>query len=181
MDMTSIVFQWGSTEAERNLAYPCDGLLENPEAVYFRAVSVQAPAEVLFRWLCQLKVAPYSYDWLDNGFRRSPRSLTPGAENLAVGDAVMTIFRLVDFEPGKHLTIVMQHPGAIRIFGHLVITYMVRPQADGCRLIVKALIRYPQTGVWRLMRWFLPWGDLIMMRKQFLTFRALAERGLRRR
>ncbi|MCX5731216.1 MAG: hypothetical protein NTY18_07665 [Deltaproteobacteria bacterium] len=35
-------------------------------------VTVAAPATVLFRWLCQLRVAPYSYDRLDDGSPRHP-------------------------------------------------------------------------------------------------------------
>ncbi|MGH7858974.1 MAG: hypothetical protein ACREQY_16735, partial [Candidatus Binatia bacterium] len=56
---------WGVTSAETVLSFPCDRLLPGEGEVWFRAIDVSAPAEVLFRWLCQLRVAPYSYDWID--------------------------------------------------------------------------------------------------------------------
>jgi hypothetical protein len=77
----------------------------------FRGVTVRARAPVVFRWLCQLRVAPYSYDWLDNLGRRSPRTLTPGAERLELGQRVMGIFELVGFEPDRHLTLRLRKPG----------------------------------------------------------------------
>ena len=64
---------WGSSPDER-AAYPCDGLIESPERVLFRAIDVDAPAPLVFRWLCQMRVAPYSYDWVDNFRSAQPPS-----------------------------------------------------------------------------------------------------------
>jgi len=38
----------------------------------FRCVEINAGASDIFVWLKQLRIAPYSYDFLDNRFRRSP-------------------------------------------------------------------------------------------------------------
>lgn len=167
---------WGSTLEERCEGFPCDPYLPGADDVYFRAVDVSAPAPVLFRWLCQLKLAPYSYDWLDNLGRRSPRYLIPGAENLALGQKIMTIFKLVDFEEDRHLTVVLDLPRAASILGRAAVSYAVIPASDSsCRLVVKMNVRYPNKLPWSLMQWFLPWGDLLMMRKQLLTLKHLAE------
>ncbi len=168
---------WGTDAAERALAYPCDRYVQGADAAYYRGVTVNARPETLFRWLCQLRVAPYSYDWLDNGGRRSPQTLTSGAEALAVGQPMMRIFRLVEFEPGLHITLeVRKDTAAFRLFGNLALTYLIVPEtADRCRLLVKISIRYPRGLMGTLMRAGLPWGDLVMMRRQLLNLKRLAE------
>ena len=177
---SSIVLHWGATPAERALSFPCDGYLVDADQAYFRAVDVRAPAATLFRWLCQLKAAPYSYDLLDNSGRRSPRRLIPGLEQLAPGQRVMSIFELVAFENDRHLTLVLVKPRAVALFGEIACSYTIVPQSGGgCRLVVKMLVRYPLRGRSALMRWILPWGDLIMMRKQLLTLARLAEHSVR--
>jgi hypothetical protein len=180
MNHSSIALHWGSTSDERALPFPCDRYLSEIDSAYFRAVDVRAPAATLFRWLCQLRAAPYSYDWLDNGGRRSPRRLTAGLDELAPGQPVMSIFELVEFERDRHLTLVMVKPRAVGLFGQIACSYMIVPQSEQrCRLLVKLLVRYPRQGRWAAMRWLLPWGDLIMMRKQLLTLARLAERSAR--
>jgi hypothetical protein len=132
---------------------------------------------VLFRWLCQLRVAPYSYDLIDNLGRRSPRTLTPGLEDLRIGQRIMTVFRLAAFERDRHLTVVLPTGGPF--FEHLAITYLIAPVAEQrCRLVVKIAARYPRGPIGAAVRALLPAGDLIMMRKQLRTFRELAERDV---
>lgn len=174
MSWRSVVDEWGSTAEERARPYPCDGLVKSPAAALFRAIDVEAPQAVVFRWLCQLRAAPYSYDKLDNLGRRSPQQLTPGLEQLEVGQRVATIFRLAEFEPGESLTILSRGP----VFGEVACTYWAkRVDEERSRIVVK-LAWSPARGglVGRLERALLPPGDLVMMRRQLLNFKQLAER-----
>ena len=128
---------------------------------------------MLFRWLCQLRVAPYSYDWIDNLGRRSPRELTPGLDELATGQPVMQIFDLVHFEAGRSLTLRLRRPG---LFPPLAVSYLSLPRGPHARLLVRLAARYRPGLVDRAVAAFLPFGDWIMMRKQLLTLKRLAER-----
>jgi hypothetical protein len=167
----SIVRGWGTTEQERAAELPCDGFMPEADDVADRAVDVAAPPEAVFRRLCQLRVAPYSYDLLDNLGRRSPRELIPGLEELELGQRFAHIFRLVDVEPGRSLTIRTDRGP----FGDVVCTYLVTPRAAGSRLAVRLRVVYPRGPLGLLERVLLPPGDLVMMRKQLLTFAQLAE------
>lgn len=162
---------WGTTPEERAAPLPCDRILPEADDVADRAVDVAAPPAVVLRRLCQLRVAPYSYDLIDNLGRRSPRALTPGLEHLELGQRFAHIFRLVDVEPGRSLTIRTERGP----FGDVVCTYATAPAAGGSRLVVRLRVRYPRGPVGVLWRAVLPAGDLVMMRKQLRTLAALAE------
>lgn len=167
---------WGSTANERVRAYPCDRLVAGSEAALFRAVAIEAPPAVVFRWLCQLRAAPYSYDLLDNRGRRSPQQLTPGLERLRPGQRVMTIFELVEFETDRSITI--RHRGPL--FGELAVTYQVDDAGPGrSRLVVKLLPGSTRGPLGAVARVLLPAGDLVMMRRQLLNLKRLAERSAR--
>ena len=168
----SVVETWGSTTQERDAPYPCDKLVDSPH-VLFRAVDVDAASGLVFRWLCQLRRAPYSYDWLDNGGRRSPRQLTDGLDALATGQRFMTIFGLVGFEEGRSITL----DSTTALFGRVAVTYRVVPvDSSRSRLVVKLIFSGGRGLRGWVVRRFLPAGDLLMMRKQLLTLKALAER-----
>jgi hypothetical protein len=176
MGLRDTIRGWGSTADERATPLPCDDRVPDPKQILVRAVDIDAPRELVYRWLCQLRLAPYSYDWIDNLGRQSPRRLVPGLEHLAVGQRFATIFRLVSFEHGRSITI----DSNTALFGRVAGTYRVDPvDDDRSRLVVK-LAFAGRPGLHDvLLRLVLPAGDLVMMRKQLLTFKALAERDAR--
>jgi hypothetical protein len=175
--MPSLSETWGTTANERQFAFPCDEFIPQGDAALYRGVTIHATPEVVFSWLCQMRVAPYSYDLIDNGGRQSPRRLTPGLDQLELGQTVMQIFDLIAFARDQQFTIRMKpKTRGYRIFGDIAVSYLiVRKSATNCRLLVKLVVRYPRGSGARLMRGFLPWGDLIMMRRQLLNFKKLAE------
>jgi hypothetical protein len=151
---------WGTRPSERKAVLPCDALC--PRGVQAdRAISIGAPPSIVFSWLCQLRVAPYSYDTLDNLGRRSPRDRSPGLVHLEVGQRFMTMFALQSFVGGEQIT--------LRSKG-VAVTYAVRPEGAGSRLHVRVLFGQP----WLVAR-VLALADLAMMRKQLLTLKSLAE------
>ena len=173
VSLFDVAWTWGTTPEERARPYPCDRWVQGVNDAYYRGVTVQAPAAVVFRWLCQLKVAPYSYDWIDNWGRQSPRTLTPGVERLTVGDRFM-IFRLVEFEQDRHVT--MRLVGS-RLFGDIAVSYVTFPVSQAVtRMIMKIVARYGEGVGARVQRWLLPWGDLVMARRQLINVGDLAER-----
>jgi hypothetical protein len=167
---------WGTTPDERAAAYPCDDLLPGADQWLFRGIDVDAPPALTFRWLCQLRAGPYSYDWIDNGGRQSPRELTPGLEDIEVGQRAVAIFHIAGVEPGVSITI--HAPKSV--FGEMVATYRAVPVgADRSRIVVKLGVVYPTGLHGELMRDLLPFGDLVMMRKQLQNLAALAARDAR--
>lgn len=176
--MTSVTRTWGTTPDERLIQYPCDGLLDRVDDLYWRGITIHSPPDVIYKWLCQMRVAPYSYDWLDNLGRQSPQRLTPGLDELAVGQSMMFIFEVVSFERDRHVTIRIKNrlPGAGTITD-CAISYLIAPVVGAeHRLLAKLVVKYPGGPLGPLMRLTLPGGDLIMMRRQLLNFKRLCEK-----
>jgi hypothetical protein len=159
--------RWGVSDSETLRSYPCDDFVASPTLKAWRGVSVEAPAEVVWPWVAQVRLAPYSYDWIDNRGHRSPRELA-GLPEPQVGDRFTTaggreLGRIVSVDPGKQLT------GTIM---GVFMSYVLVPQAhDVTRLLLKVVAR---TSRWATLG--LSVGDLIMARRQLLNLKQLAER-----
>jgi hypothetical protein len=156
---------WGATGEEVSRPLPGDDLVRRPTFNATRAISIGAPPETVWPWLVQVgttRAGWYSYDLLDNFGRRSPRVLTPGLERLESGQRFMSIFRLVSFARDEHITLRS---------GRTAVTYAVSPQGDGTRLAVRIRCAAPRALTIPLLL-----GDLVMIRRQLLNLRQLAER-----
>lgn len=161
--------RWGVTESEIMRAYPCDDFVASPELQAWRGVRVDAPAAVVWPWIAQVRLAPYSYDWIDNLGRSSPRRLL-GLPEPRVGEAFTTAGgrkrgRIVSVDPGVHLT--------GRIMNAFMSYVLVPHEQDTTRLLLKVVMH--QTNRWVALG--LSVGDLVMARRQLLNFKELAERS----
>jgi hypothetical protein len=153
---------WGATPSERVTTMACDALAPRASVRADRAITVDAPPGVVFDWLCQLRRAPYSYDLVDNFGRRSPRERDTALRRLTVGQRFMTLFELVSFADDEHITLRSKA---------VVVTYALRAHGAGCRLHARVLFDMPSLAARALAA-----GDWVMMRKQLLTLKSLAER-----
>lgn len=173
MGLRDRVRYWNVTAEERVADHPADAHLPVRGTHFVRAIDVDADPATVFRWLCQIKVAPYSYDLIDNFGRRSPRTLTPGAEDLELGQ-MLTVAPIVDFEVGRHITAATTGRNA-RIFGGVVLSYQVVPGLTTRSRILVCLALPSPHGLGRLWQAFLGAGDLVMMRRQLLNLKRYAE------
>lgn len=151
-----------------------DDLVAVPRARWVRAASSRAAPDRVWRWLCQLTVAPYSYDLVDNLGKRSPRVLTPGADDVRVGQRLLVLFVVYSVVTGEELTLRRRRPGRGPV-GEFAITYRVVPGGGATRLVATVVLDGSSGRAATALRWFLGWGDLVMMRRQLRTLARLAE------
>ncbi len=157
--------RWGVSEAETRRRYGCDDFVGAPTMQAWRAVTVDADARAVWARLRQVRLAPYSYDLIDNLGRRSPRELRDVPEP-RVGAPFTRAFGL---DQGRVLAVVPGRELTAKIMS-AYLSYAVVPHADGTRLLLKVAARTH----W-LLAPALSLGDLLMARKQLLTLKALAE------
>jgi len=69
----------------------------------FRCVEINAGASDIFVWLKQLRIAPYSYDFLDNRFRRSPDYIIGNLPPLKVSTHYLLAFHIFGFEENSFI------------------------------------------------------------------------------
>ncbi len=159
--------RWGVSDNETLRTYPCDDFLDSPTLQAWRGVRVEVPAEAVWPWVAQVRLAPYSYDWIDNLGRRSPRELA-GLPEPRVGERFTTVGgrevgRILSVDPGKQLT------GTI--MGAFMSYVLVPVDYRTTRLLLKVVM---QPARWKAPA--LSVGDLIMARRQLLNLKQLAER-----
>jgi len=83
---------WGSTVAEQQIALPSDELIPQDGGQSTLAVTINAPAEVVWQWLIQVgqdRAGFYTYTWLENlvgADIHNTNVIRPEWQHLVVGD-----------------------------------------------------------------------------------------------
>ncbi len=86
--------RWGATDAEMQANYPGDDLVPQPKGVYLHAVTINASAAEIWKWLVQIgqdRGGFYSYELLENmiGCKiRTADEIIPAYQHLEVGDII---------------------------------------------------------------------------------------------
>lgn len=158
--------RWGVTAEETRASYPCDHYVPAASLRAWRAVTIEASIGVVWSWLIQVRLAPYSYDWIDNLGRRSPRTLLH-LDDPEVGDPLSSsagrpLGRVVALGHEDHLT--------GRIMG-ATMTYRLGAIGDARTRLVLKVVGKPS----RLLAPVLSVGDLVMARRQLLNLKKYAE------
>jgi hypothetical protein len=161
--------RWGVSSSEILRSYPCDAFVTSPALQAWRGVRVEAPVAAVWPWVAQIRIAPYSYDWIDNLGRRSPRKLI-GLPEPRAGDRFTTA-------GGRELGRIVSADRETQLTGSIMgafMSYVLVPEDDRTtRLLLKVVM---QTA-----RWIVPAisvGDLVMARRQLLRLKQLTERQL---
>ena len=168
---------WGMLPGEEALPFPCDEFTGTFDGTYFRGITIHADPETVFPWLLQMRIAPYSYDWINNLGRTSPRCQLKDQPELQAGQIMMYIFEVVQFRSPFELTLrVKPNSFGKFLFGDILLSYRILPTGiNTSRLLVKIKRKFNRGPLGFFMRYFLPWANLIMHRKQLMLFKKLSE------
>jgi hypothetical protein len=174
---------WGADASERHAPSPADPAAPDADEHWVRGIDVAAPPALLWQWICQLRSAPYSYDWIDNLGKPSPQQLTPGLDQPEVGQAVLRVFRIISFARDEHLTVALE--SASRRQPPYAMSYVVTPKGPSASRVVVHIRAGAPRGLPRRARRvvlaMLAPVDLVMTRRQLRNLKALAERDARHR
>jgi len=183
---------WGATKGECHAALPGDELVAGPADVVTRAVTVNAPAEEVWRWLVQIgqdRGGLYSYDWLENtvGLRiHSADRIRAEWQQLRVGDLVRLVrpgwlglrdgvaLPVARLDPGRSIVLRQQPP---RSPWDGIWSFHVMPHGPRrCRLVSRSRTARPGWLLWLLGEAIDP-ITLVMTRRMLLGIKARAERS----
>jgi hypothetical protein len=172
------ILDWGATNAEAGARLAGDELLEEPDGVATRAITIDAPPSAVWPWIAQMGPSPrggaYTYDWIENLLGLNMHSadrILPHYQDPQVGDgfgygANKMSFKIVEPE---HVLATQSADG------NWVWTFLLEEQDGNTRLISRNRFRLPTLKDKLGMIPMEP-GSLIMERKMLYGIKQRAER-----
>lgn len=105
-----------------------------------RHIGIQAGASDIYIWLKQLRIAPYSYDLLDNRGRRSPEYIIENLPPLKINTHFLLAFHIFGFEENKFIAgrfCMPINPPVNRYIKGMFIEYRIQEYGINARLWCK--------------------------------------------
>lgn len=172
--------RWGSTRWEWIRPMEGDDIVQKPDFVATRAVTVNAPPEKVWPWILQMGCGRggwYSYDGLDNQFQPSARSILLEYQHPKPGDVIPVNeqgndgFRVRAFRENEWMLWEDMHARSETTW-----CWGFYPLRDKhTRLVTRLRVRYDWSFPAILQYLLVDFGDFIMMRKCMLGIKERAE------
>jgi len=175
--------RWGATDDEVRRTMPGDEIVARPTFNATRAVTVHAPAFMIWPWIVQIgfgKAGWYSYDLLDNFGRTSARHIIPELQHLQAGDLV-PMYQGIGAPEGVGMKVKAIEPERWILWWDdktqdttwIWALYPIDMQQT--RLVTRVRMRYRWTKATILFSLLVEFADLVMMRKCLLGIKQRAE------
>lgn len=178
------ILTWGATGSEVRASLPGDDLIDSPDGVSTRAISIDAPPGDVWPWLAQMGPSPrggiYTYDWIENLLGLNMHSADTileefqhpeVGEELGLGANKMV---LAAVEPDRHMVWRSSD-------GNWVWSFVLVPTGSGgTRMLSRNSFRLNRLQD-RIGMLPMEPGSLVMERKMLLGFKERAERLARER
>jgi hypothetical protein len=172
------IMTWGATDAEVVARVPGDELLEQPDSVATRAITIDAPASAVWPWVAQIGPSPrggaYTYDWIENLLGLEMHSVDrvlPEFQHPQVGDTISygsNRMRLERVEPERALAWRSAD-------GNWVWGFVLDERDGSTRLISRNRFRLPTLAA-RIGMFPMEPASLLMERKMLRGIKDRAER-----
>ena len=178
---------WGSTRGELAMTLPGDAPHRDRALEIQHAVTIDVPAEDVWRWLVQVgqdRAGFYSYDWLERAFGadvHNVREVRAEWQTLHAGDFVRATQPgyLGVFEQPLGWRVTQAEPGRVLLLENWGAFVLLPISSNQTRFIIRSTISNRNIPVWasalNLVTFQLP--HFIMERRMMLTIKALAEEG----
>ena len=183
--------EWRSVRAtteEKARVLPGDELIAFPYATATHAVTIRRPPHEVWPWLAQMgagtRAGWYSYDFLDNGHKRSATHIIESLQSLEKGMLFPALpgetacFSLMNFERDRFLSLAWAPPDLTPLTAWSFV--LEEAPGDSTRLIVRAHTdsrsHFPRLPDWLSNR-LLPLVNFVMQRRQLQNIARRVEGG----
>ncbi len=143
-----------------------------------RCIEINANASDIFVWLKQLRVAPYSYDFIDNRSKKSPDYIIENLPALKVNSHYLLSFHILEFEVNSFIACRFCEPvnPPINLYmKDLIVEYRIVMQESKATLWCK-IKGYLNTDIYsKGFFYFFSAMNKIMMTRQLKNIKKLSE------